>query len=185
MEQSLGRVALPAVGAVQRGDQPGRVEPVQARDGAAASCRPGRRGRCGPCRGRPAGRASSASPSGIHSGCSMTARYMSATHSAPSGPVWMHRRPEPVVGSRPGTPTVCSSAARRLVKVTPVRRHDLAVDEVVDRLADEGVAGERRAEQVVAVDDGAARRGEVVGRVGVVEARQRPADRDRPARRRA
>ena len=62
------------------------------------------------------------------------------------------------------------------MKVTPLARHDLAMNQVMHGFADERAAGERRAEQLVAVDDGAARRGEMVGRVRIVEARQRAAD---------
>ena len=85
-EQPLDRVALPAAGAVERGDQARGVEPVEARDrprllvdredavdpplvAAGAEVEP------------------LSQSSGIHSGCSMTARYMSAIQSAPSGPV--------------------------------------------------------------------------------------------------
>src|SRR5205823_5675410 len=50
-------------------------------------------------------------------------------------------------------------------------------DEVVDRLADEQAPGEVRAEQLVAVDDRAASRGEPAGGAGVVEARQDAAHR--------
>ena len=51
------------------------------------------------------------------------------------------------------------------------------MNQVVHRLADERVAVERRPEQIVAIDDGAAGRGEVVGGVQIVEARQRAAER--------
>ena len=40
------------------------------------------------------------------------------------------------------------------------------MDQIVDRLADKGVVGERRAEKVIAIDDGAAGRCEMVRRTG-------------------
>ena len=70
-----------------------------------------------------------------------------------------------------------SSSARRLVNVESLGPHDLAMHQVVHRLADEGVARERRAEQIVAIDDRAVGRGEAIGGVQVVEAGERAAAR--------
>ena len=86
-QEPLRRVSLPAVGTVE-GPSRGRPyracrvsEPVEAFD------RPAERGRSGlPC--SPARRSMRFCQStGIHSGCSMTARYISAIQSAPSGPI--------------------------------------------------------------------------------------------------
>src|SRR5262249_25676055 len=66
-------------------------------------------------------------------------------------------------------------------------RDHLAVDEVVDRFADEQAAREARAEELVAVDDRAARRREPPRGTGIVEARQHAAEREhwsRPRHRR-
>ena len=60
-QQPLGRVALPAVRAVERGDEAGGVEPIEPGDRPGLACRPGRRGRSAPGRCRRGGR--SAPPS--------------------------------------------------------------------------------------------------------------------------
>ena len=111
-QQRDGRGVMPATGAsagpcraASRWDCPGRRPGPPYRAGRAAGSAAAAPDRvdaidAAHCRARPADRAASASPSGIHSGCSITCRYMSATHRAPSGPVWMRCRPKPVVARR-------------------------------------------------------------------------------------
>ena len=94
----------------------------------------------------------------IHCGCSITKRYMSTTHSAPSGPVRI------VAGRNQGSceprnSDCCSSAARSPRNKHAVGRDDLAADAVVDRVGEEGIAGEFRPQQFIAVDHRAAQAG--------------------------
>ena len=187
-QEALDVVAERAVRAVQRA-RPGRgvASAFEVRDAAAAGVSfGGRRGRSAPCRRRRGRRASPSRSGLIQRGCSITKRYMSTTHSAPSGPVrtWTGRNQLSVEARNS---EACSSSARWPAKVTPSGVEDLAVDQVVDRLADEGVAGVVRRRAGVAVDRRAARRGDAVGALGVVEPLERPADREEPVgcRRRA
>ncbi len=162
-----------------RARRPGPPCPVRRGAGSAlASCRPGRRDRSALAR-CPARRSSRFShSSGIHSGCSMTARYMSAIQRAPSGPVLsMVGRNQLSLEARNSRPD--SLGPRRPRKVTPSGSSTIRCTSVVDRLADEQARGEPGAEQFVAIGGRAVRRGGVVGRAGVVEPGERPADRDR------
>ena len=179
-QEPLGGVALPAVGTLQRGDEPRRVEPVEPGDragppidredpvdppllAAGAEVEPGL-----PVVGDPLGVLDDGA---IHVG----------DPEGPVGPRLEHRRAERVV------------AGGQELAVRFVRRPDAAegravglehhpVDQVVHGLADEEAAGEARPEEVVAVRRRAIGRGDVVGGAGVVESVERPADRIEPRR---
>ena len=74
--------------------------------------------------------------SGMYSGCSITARYMSAIHNPPSGPVRSDvGRNQLSLDAK--NSDCCSSAGRRLVKRHALARQDFSMDQVMDRLADE------------------------------------------------
>ena len=163
-QESLGGVALPAVGALQRGDEPRRVEPVEPGDRA----------------GLPIDREDPVDPPLLAAGAEVEpglpvvgdplrvlddgAIHVGDPEGA-VGPGLEHRRAEPVV------------ARGQELAVRFVRGPDAAeghavglehhpVDQVVHRLADEEAAGEVRPEQVVAVRRRAVGRGDVVGGAG-------------------
>src|SRR5439155_5054120 len=86
-----------------------------------------------------------------------------------------HRGAEPVVagGEELGLLLIGRPPAR---EGDALRSHDLAVYQVVDWFADKRVVRKGRAEQVIAVDNGTARRREMVGPLRVIEAGQCAAD---------
>ena len=88
-QQPLGRVALPAVRAVERRDQAGRVELVEPRD--RPRLRADRVDAVDAALVVPGPQVELLLPvlAGSTAGARSRARYMSATHSAPSGPVWI------------------------------------------------------------------------------------------------
>src|SRR5580765_1159432 len=57
-------------------------------------------------------------------------------------------------------------------KAIALGRHDFAVHQVMHGFANKHVAGEGRAKKVIAIDDGAASRGETAGGMKIIEARQ-------------
>ena len=114
---------------------------------------------------------------GIHCGCSITARYMSTTHRAPSGPV------RAIVGRNQLSADDRNSRPLFVLGPAADERHAVGgevhpVDEVVDRLADEEVAGEGGARTGRRGRSDPARGGEAVGRSRVVEAGERAAERE-------
>ena len=92
-----------------------------------------------------------------------------------------HRRAEPVVARGQELRALFAAGPAR-AEGYPSRLEDDSVDEVVDGLADKGVAVEARSEQVVPVDREAVGGGEVVGSMLVIEARHQPAAGIDPAR---
>ncbi len=108
----------------------------------------------------------------------MTARYMSAIQSAPSGPVLsMVGRNQLSLEARNSRLVFAGRATAAKAHAVGLEHHPM--HQVVHRLADEQAGGELRAEEVVAIGCRAVGRGHVVGRAGVVEPGERAADRDR------
>ena len=162
------RRRAPPCRAVEPRDRPGLPVHRDRRDRSALASLPARRS------------SFFSQSSGIHSGCSITARYMSATQRAPSGPVLS------IVGRNQLSVEARNSRARSLGTATAAEGQAVGLehhpmDQVMDRLADEQAGVEPRAEQVVAIRRRAVGRRDVVGRARVVEPGERPADRDRGA----
>ena len=93
----------------------------------------------------------------------MTARYMSATQRAPSGPVLsIVGRNQLSLEARNSRSASSGGRDGREGHAVGLEHHPM--DQVVHRLADEQAGGEVRAEEVVAVGRRAVGRGDVVGR---------------------
>ena len=131
---------------------------------AAASCQPDRRDRVALLAARAEVELFSHS-SGIHSGCSIVWRYMSATQRAPSGPVLS------IVGRNQLSLEARNSRSRLIWSATAAEGHAVRLEHhpvhhVMDRFADEQARVEPRAEQLVTIRRRAVGRRGVVGRAG-------------------
>ena len=175
-EQPLGRVALPAAGAVEGGDQARGVEPVEPGDGPrllldgidpvdASFLAAGAEVDLLLHIGR--------DPLGMLDDRAVHVGDPERT----VGPGLELRGTEPVVaGGQELAAGLVRPADAAIARAVGLQHHP--VDQVVHRLADEQAGGVVRPEEVVAIRGGAVGRGHVVGRLGIVEPRQGPADRD-------
>ena len=75
----------------------------------------------------------------IHFGCSMIMRYMSTTHSAPSGP-FLRSTGRNQLSADAKNSDFCSLGARNAGERRPQRLENSPRDQVMHRLAHEGVA---------------------------------------------
>ena len=113
----------------------------------------------------------------IHSGCSITKRYISATHSAPSGPVrTLTGRDQLSVEARNSRSR--SSSARRDVKVDPFGFRICRFDQIVNRLTHEGVPVVLFTQKLIPVNRRPTNGCKSIGPVGLVESFHRLAGRE-------
>src|SRR5579875_348193 len=173
-EHLLRRVALPAIGAVESSDQSCCIETIQARDAARLGTN----------------RIDAIDASLVRTGAQIEAllpicrnplRVLDdgAIHVGyPEGSIRarLNRcRAKPIIAGRQELAILLIRSAAA-GEGDPLNTQVLTVNQIVDRLADEGTAGKRRAKQLIAIDDGTARRGEMIGSMRVVETRQRTAN---------